>query len=168
MGVPTGHPFFGNQHTNGGYIRGTYTYEVIEKGKEILKPFIKEVSQAVTHGATKQKPDNLIPRKFVAKGFFDKTMIIGGILVAVTAVGGFITDEFLRNKAKAKQDSLQSIELQNVGTCTHCGEPLIDSTYVPEDEEDGHNAYIICKKCGEKNFARYPDENDLETAKSDK
>jgi DNA-directed RNA polymerase subunit RPC12/RpoP len=164
MGAPAGHPFFGNKYTDGGYVRGTYTY-VVEKGKEIIKPFLKEASQAATHAATKQKPVNLIPKKFVAKIFtFDNAITF---IAVATAVAPFITNEFLRNKAKEKQDSIQSIELQNVGICTYCGEPLNDSTYIPEGEEDGHNAYIICKKCGEKNFARYTDKNDSEASNAD-
>jgi len=167
MGVPTGHPFFGNQYTNGGYIPGTYTYDVIETGIETLTSASSEIRQGVARIATKQKPDNIIPKKFFAKGINKNTLIVGGIILGVTTVGGFITYKLLRKKAKAKQDSLQSIELQNVGTCTHCGEPLIGSTYVPEGEEGSHNAYIICKKCGEKNFASYPEENDSKTAKAD-
>ena len=167
MGVPAGHPFFGNQYTNGGYISGTYTYEVIEKGKEIIKPLLKEASKAVTHVAPKQKPDNLIPKKLFANDFIDNTMIIGGVILAVTPFVCSIIDKLLRNKANEKEDSLLSIELQNVGTCTYCGEPLIDSTYVPESEEDAHNAYIICKKCGEKNFARYFDNNISEASNAD-
>lgn len=167
MGVPTGHPFFGNQYTNGGYIPGTCTCDVIEKGIETLRSASSEIRQGATHIATKQKPDNIITQKLFAKGINKNTLIVVGIILVVTTVGGFITYKLLRKEAKAKQDSLQAIELQNVGTCTHCGEPLIGSTYVPEGEEDSHNAYIICKKCGEKNFASYPDENDSATAKAD-
>lgn len=163
MGIPAGHPFFGNQYTNGGYIPGTYTYEAIEKGIEGIKVVSKEIQKGATHVATKQRPDNLIIKKLVAKWPNKNTLIVGGVILVVTAVGGFITYKLIRKKAKAKQDSLLSIELQNVGTCTHCGEPLIGSTYVPEGEEDSHKAYIICKNCGEKNFARYPDENDSAT-----
>lgn len=166
MGVPAGHPFFGNQYTNGGYIPGTYTY-VVEKGKEIIKPFLKESSKVVTHGTPKQKLENLIPKKLVSKDFIDSVMRIGGFILYVAPIALPIINEHLRNKTNEKQNSLLSINLQNVGTCTNCGEPLIDSTYVPESGEDAYKAYIICKKCGEKNFARYSDNNDSETLNAD-
>ena len=134
----------------------------MEKGQEIIKPFLKRASQAVTHVGSKQKQVNLIPQKFFDNDFIHNSFKIVGYVVPLVTLGSFIIDELLRNKAMEKQDSLLSIELQNVGTCKHCGKPLIDSTYVPDGVEDNHNAYIICKKCSEKNFARYADENDSE------
>ena len=167
MGVPAGHPFFGNQYTNGGYIRGTYTYEWIEKGKEIIKPLINEVSQTFPHVASKQKLDSLIPKELFAKSFNKITNFINSDSIVAIAVGVFIIDLLLRNNAKEKQESLLSIELLNIGTCVHCGEPLTDSTYVPEGAEVTHKAYILCKKCGEKNYARFPDENGVEASNAD-
>lgn len=93
------------------------------------------------------------------KGFNKNAVIALGIGIA-TAVGGYLTYRYISKKAKAKKEALQTIELSNVGTCTHCGEPLSESTYVPESEANGYKACIICNKCGEKNFAWYPDDND--------
>lgn len=40
MGAPEGHPFFGNQYTNGGYQQGSYSYDVepvVEKKIDVVK-----------------------------------------------------------------------------------------------------------------------------------
>ena len=44
MGVPNGHPFFGNQYTTGGYIPGSFTYipEVVEKFADFSTKLVSE------------------------------------------------------------------------------------------------------------------------------
>lgn len=184
MGAPAGHPFFGNQFTDGGYKLGSFTYAVVEKGIDAVKDIISETAaaQAITDTTTridtvknvisetgkgaapiaiKPKADKLIPKKIVAKIPNKNTLIIGSIIVGAVAIGGFITYKLLRRKSKASQAPLQTIELRNVGICVNCGESLIGSTYLPESKEGSHDEYIICKSCGAKNFARYPDESEL-------
>lgn len=160
MGAPSGHPFFGNQYTNGNYKLDSFTYEVIDKGIEALKTVISETGKGAASVAIKPKADTLISKTIVTKGSSKNTLIIGGIILGATAIGGFITYKLLKRKAKAKQAHPQSIELQNVGICVNCGEPLVGSTYIPESKECSHDDYIICKSCCEKNFARYPDESE--------
>lgn len=160
MGAPAGHPFFGNQYTDGNYKLGSFTYEVIDKGIDTIKTVISETGKGAASVAIKPKADTLISKTIVTKSSNKNTLIIGGIILGATAIGGFITYKLLKRKAKAKQAHLQSIELQNVGTCVNCGEPLVESTYVPESKEGSHDDYIICKSCGEKNFARYPGESE--------
>jgi len=162
MGAPAGHPFFGNQYTNGGYELGSFTYEVKDKGFNIPKNVLNETGKGTVNVATRQKATCPVSKVLVAKGSNKNTLIIGGIILVTTAVGGFITYKMFRRKAKSKKETLQYIELQNVGVCSHCGEPLTGSTYVPESEENIHDSHIICKKCGEKNYARYIEDNTVE------
>lgn len=162
MGVPTGHPFFGNQHTTGGYTPGTYTYRLVEKGIENPPTVTKEIQKGAIAflSATKEKFINLIPKNLVSKDLSKYVVVISGIILALDVVREFKNNKIISNTVKAKQDSPMSIELQNVGTCKNCGEPLFGSKYVPEAEGEFHIAYIVCKKCGEKNFGRYTDESD--------
>jgi len=165
MGAPAGHPFFGNQYTDGNYKLGSFSYEVIDKGIDALKTVISETGKGTTTPvAIKPKADTLIPKTIATKSSNKNTLIIGGIILGATAIGGFITYKLL--KRKAKRTHLQSIKLQNVGICVNCGEPLVGSTYVPESKEGNHDDYIICKSCGEKNFARYPDKSELQDKNS--
>ena len=161
MGAPAGHPFFGNQYTDGNYRLGSFTYEVIDKGIDALKTVISETGKGAAPVAIKPKADTLISKTIVTKSSNKNTLIIGGIIIGASAIGGFITYKLLKRKGKAKQAHPQSIELQNVGTCINCGEPLVGSTYILESKESSHDDYIICKSCGEKNFARYPDKSEL-------
>lgn len=162
MGAPVGHPFFGNQYTDGGYISNTFKY-VPEIAETVVDYSSKLVSDKIGKGAieivTMQKPKNLIPKVPNSKGFYINTLIAVGIGL-VAAAGGYLAYKYITIKTKAKKDALQSIELRHVGICTHCNEPLSGSTYVPGSEANNQNAYIICKECGEQNFAWYPDEND--------
>jgi hypothetical protein len=47
--------FFGNQYTNGGYIRDSYTYDVIDKGVNPLKTISNEIGKDTTRIVTKKK-----------------------------------------------------------------------------------------------------------------
>jgi Zn finger protein HypA/HybF involved in hydrogenase expression len=162
MGVPVGHPFFGNQYTDGGYIADTFKYvpEIAEKVVDYSSTLISEnIDKATTKIVTRQKPKNLILKEFNAKGINKNALIVVGIGL-VTTVGGYFAYKHISKKTKAKKDALQSIELSHVGTCILCGEPLNGSTYVPENEANSQKAYIVCQNCGEQNSAWYPVEND--------
>lgn len=158
MGVPYGHPFFGNQYTNGGYVPGSYTY-MVDNGIETLKTVSNKIGKDVTRIATNQDSESIVSKVLVTKYSNKSVIMISGIILVVTAIGGLVTHKLCKKKAKAKQQSQQSIKLKNVGICTHCGEPLVDSTYVPESGKNSYDAHIICKKCGKKNYARYTEES---------
>lgn len=162
MGIPVGHPFFGNQYTDGGYRVGTYKYvpEVAEKIVDYSSTLVSEnIDKATTKIVTRQKPKNLIPKELSTKGINKNALIAVGIGL-VAYVGGYFAYKHISKKNKDKKDALQSVDLSHVGICIHCAEPLNGSTYVPESEANSQKAYIICKNCGEQNFAWYPDEND--------
>jgi len=143
-GVPKGHPFFGNQYTDGGYIKKSFSYipEIIEKGNDVIKSVVKKTGESVSPIAANKSADSVTPKTIFPKGSNKNALIIGGIVLVATTVGGFIAYKLLKKKAKTKQENLQSVELQNVGVCIKCGEPLIGSTYIPESEENSCDAYI--------------------------
>lgn len=162
MGVPVGHPFFGNQYTDGGYIAGTFKYapEIAKKVVDYSSTLISEdIDKATTKIATRQKAKNLILKEPNTKVISKNALIAAGIGLVAT-VGGYFAYKHISKKTKAKKNALQSIDLSHVGTCIHCGEPLNGSIYVPENETNSQKAYIICKNCAGQNFAWYPDEND--------
>jgi len=161
MGVPYGHPFFGNQYTNGGYIPGTFKY-VPDMAETIIKNSSRLVSdkigKTVSEMVTRPKPMIQILKVPNTKGFDLNILIAGGLALGVFT-GGYLFYKFKNQKTKAEKFALQPIELSYVGICTNCGEPLSESTYVPESETDNQVAYIICNECGEKNFANFANEN---------
>lgn len=162
MGIPVGHPFFGNEYTDGGYIAGTFKYvpEIAEIVVDYSSTLVSEnIDKATTKIVTRQKPKNLILKELNTKGINKNALIAVGIGLFVT-VGGYFTYKHISKKSKAKKDVLQSVELSHVGTCIHCGESLNGWTYVRESEANSQKAYIICKNCSVQNFAWYPDEND--------
>lgn len=164
MGVPVGHPFFGNQYTDGGYMADTFKYvpKIAEKVVDYSSKLISDkIGKVITKIGTKQKPENLILKALNTKGFNKNTLIVVGFsVVAAVTVTGYFAYKHISKKNKVRKDYLQSIKLSHVGTCIHCGEPLDGSTYVPKSEANSQKDYIICKNCGEQNFAWYPDEND--------
>jgi len=156
MGIHATHPFFGNQYTNGGYIPGSFKFpEIVET---VVESSSKLIPNNINVSATRLAKGKKILRLKPSTRVVNKNILIATGIGMGLVMGGYFTYRHFSKKKKAKQEALCSIELRNVGICTHCGEPLIGSTYIPENEECGHNAYILCKKCGEKNFAWYPDD----------
>ncbi|MGF0139859.1 hypothetical protein ACQRC3_00750 [Streptococcus alactolyticus] len=152
MGVPEGHPFFGNQYTDGGYQPGSFSYTfepLMEKAIDSVQPIAKKVVEkpvklhrdSLTH--TKNKALKL-DKNDKGKG----AIIIAGITVVVTGVS------FIAYKLSHRKKT-QNIKIENVGVCSHCGKPLLNSRFYREDENNGIDAYIQCKFCGEKNYAHY-------------
>ena len=163
MGAPSGHPFFGNQYTDGGYQAGTYTYvgEAVENVASIVKDILKENAKNEHKVSTPKISDESVSKLFnIQKSLSTSSssgrdkIIIGGILVAVASIGGIITYRILKKKKSVKQDT---IELENVGVCIDCGEPLIGSEL--HLENDG--AYISCNNCDTKNCAHYNEKEEV-------
>lgn len=163
MGAPSGHPFFGNQYTDGGYQAGTYTYvgEAVENVASIVKDILKENAKNEHKVSTPKISDESVSKLFnIQKSLSTSSssgrdkIIIGGILVAVASIGGIITYRILKKKKSVKQDT---IELENVGVCIDCGEPLIGSEL--HLENDG--AYISCNNCDTKNYAHYNEKEEV-------
>lgn len=171
MGAPTGHPFFGNQYTNGGYEPGSFTY-VYEATKSITDSIPKVASSVVSKDsilreASDNKNTNIITfqdvKRLASHGVNKKTIIIGSAVVVAT-VGGALIYKSVRKRRQAKKEAELTIILDNVGICTSCGEPLKGSLFDPGDKISDHSdACIVCKHCGEKNYAWYQEENVEET-----
>lgn len=148
MGAPEGHPFYGNQYTNGGYIKGTFKY-VPENLGNVADIFDIRTSQKAISQEPKQP--SLIGSE--PMGIVKITIIATAIAVVASAIA------YLVYKQHEKKVMVQTIELNNTGICVRCGEPLSGSTYCSEGEKNDHCDFIKCKKCGKKNFAWYPDCN---------
>jgi len=172
LGAPSGHPFYGNQYTDGGYVIGSFTYEVaeksielVEKSVEAVKTVVSEVTsrlpnKAMAVATDKQVPSNIIlstVNKISKKGLNKNHFIAAGVGFLIVAVSGGIL--YYNKKSKRKKDDMNSADF-SVGICSKCAEPLIGSTYVPgHDANNNKDSCIVCKNCGAKNFAWYPDDN---------
>lgn len=163
MGAPSGHPFFGNQYTDGGYQTGTYTYvgEAVENFASIVKDVLKEdANNQYKASTTKVSSESMSKLSDIQESLSTSSLsgrdkiIIGGILVAVASIGGVITYKILKKKKSVKKDT---IELENVGVCIDCGEPLIGS----ELHLENNGAYITCNNCGTKNYAHYDEKEEV-------
>ena len=141
------HPFFGNQYTNGGYVIGSFkfpeglTREVSEKIAQVALPI--KTSTSALHKDILLKPVTDTATK-------SKWVIPAIIITVVTAAGGYIAYKHFKKK--------KIIKIPNVGICEFCGEPLTGAKLIANDS----NLYIVCKKCGEKNFARNSDDESSE------
>ncbi|MDR0883476.1 MAG: hypothetical protein LBN05_02565 [Oscillospiraceae bacterium] len=144
------HPFFGNQYTNGGYAIGSFKFPeglTREVGERIVKISVPD---------TALSSSNVIPSvrttapltDVVKTGAKSKWIIPTLIVAAIVAAGGYLAYRYFKKKGLVK--------IPNVGVCEHCGEPLTGATFVLDND----TPYIVCKKCGEKNYAKYlSDEN---------
>ena len=118
------------------------------------------MSRNTTHHTSKGLSPKIV-EKVKSKGLSKNQLIVTGILTIAT-VCGVLFYRHVSKKNRLQKEALQSVELNHVGVCIKCGEPLNESTYNPGSvTKNDTDACIICKNCGEKNFARYPDENDL-------
>ena len=162
-----GHPFFGNQYARSCYTGGyQYDWKPNSSVTDVFKQSAKSVSDSIKSvssiTALPQSENKILPR--VSKSGNDgKGAIFAVVIVSViTAIGtgAYFLCKHINKNRKSKEEAFQSIKLENVGTCKHCGEPLCGSEYVDENTSALHTAYIICTKCNEKNYAWYPhDEN---------
>jgi hypothetical protein len=171
MGAPPKHPFYGNQYTDGGYIPGSFTYKAAEKSKELLEKSVEAVvavvseasnrssSNAIALTTNKQIPQNIVHstiEKISNKGLNKNYLIAVGLGLSVAVGGGIL---YIKKKSKAKKEALKPADF-SVGICIKCDEPLIEATYVPGSEANNEDSCIVCKNCGERNFAWYPDEKE--------
>jgi LPXTG-motif cell wall-anchored protein len=151
------HPFFGNQYTNGGYVIGSFkfpeglTREVGERLAKVAVPNAVPINIG-----TSPSIHNAAPLKPVVKtGIKNKWIIPALIIATIAAVSGY----FAYRKKKKKG----IVKIPNIGVCENCGEPLTGAKFVAESD----NPYIVCKKCGEKNFARYSNDDSSKNLSGD-
>lgn len=139
------HPFFGNQYTNGGYIIGSFKFPeglTREIGEQLAKIAVPDTVPS-NIGIIPSVRNSARLESVVKTGAKSKWIIPTLIIAAVAAAGGYFAYMHFKKKGIVK--------IPNVGICEFCGEPLTGAKLIPND----NNPYIICKKCGEKNFAKY-------------
>ena len=143
------HPFFGNQYTDGGYIIGSFKFpEGLKRGvgERLAKATMPDVLP--TNTVTIPSIRNSAPLESVVKaGAKNKWIIPALIIGAVVVAGGYFAYRYYKKKG--------IIKIPNVGICEHCGDPLTGAKLIPDSDKP----YIVCKKCGEKNYAHYQDKN---------
>lgn len=154
MGAPTGHPFFGNQYTNGGYVRGSFSYHgaagsvaksMGEAAASLSKP--SAVRRAVVPAASAKGLD--LP-------WFSITSLVA--VGAVALIGGVATFVYLRSKsADASEPTAEGGDIASFGVCESCGEPLALSG-PGELEQDESGDFVTCENCSHQNRARYFEE----------
>ncbi|HEY9059180.1 MAG TPA: hypothetical protein VIO64_01570 [Pseudobacteroides sp.] len=164
MAGNAGHPFFGNQYVSSSYTGG-YHYDWIPNSNvtEVFTHSAKTVSDNIksisSSAVLPQSAKKILPRasKCVKSGKGAMIAVVVVSVVATIGTGAYFLYRHINKKHKS-EEAFQAIELENVGTCKKCNEPLSGAEYVDENTSDSHTAYIICKKCGEKNYAWYPDD----------
>jgi formylmethanofuran dehydrogenase subunit E len=148
------HPFFGNQYTNGGYIIGSFKFP-----EGLTRKTAEHLTKIATSDVAPIKPSTtpLIkeanPVTYAVKNETNTKWIIPIIIGAIAAAGSYFAYRYFKKK--------RSVQIPNVGVCEHCGEPLTGGKFVADDEK----LFIICKKCGEKNYAKYPDIDETDSGK---
>ncbi|MDL2219571.1 hypothetical protein LJC04_04485 [Ruminococcaceae bacterium OttesenSCG-928-O06] len=143
------HPFFGNQYTDGGYIIGSFKFPegLTRMGGERLAKIAVPNTMSMDTIKMPSVRNTTSLNNIKKNGASNKWIIPAIIIAAITAAGGYFAYRYFRRKG--------IIKIPNVGVCEHCGKPLTGARLIPDD----NNPYIICRKCGAKNFAHYHDEN---------
>lgn len=146
------HPFFGNQYTNGGYIVGSFKFPeglTREVGERLAKTAVSDI--VPSNIGTISPVRNPTPLDSIIKTMTKSKWIIPTLIIAaIAAAGSYFAYRNFKKKGIVK--------IPNVGICEFCGEPLTGAKLIPND----NNPYIVCKKCGERNFAKYSSDEDLE------
>lgn len=173
MAGNAGHPFFGNQYVSSSYTGG-YHYDWIPNSNvtEVFTRSAKKLSDNISSvpsiAAHHKSANKILPRAYIIGESGKGAMIAVVVVSAIAAIGtgAYFLYKHINKKHKLKEEALQAIELENVGACKYCGEPLSGSEYVGKNTSNSDASYIICKQCGEKNYAWYADdENGQEHSK---
>lgn len=156
MGAPSGHPFFGNQYTDGGYVRGSFSYDdavvnTLSSGDKAATPISKPLAsrQAVKSAE-------------VASGLGLQPFSIPSLIAvgAVALIGGVATFAYLRTKSGASSvPFIGDKKIADFGLCESCGKPLAKSGPA-ELRRDEAGEFVVCENCSHPNRARYGEEND--------
>lgn len=146
------HPFFGNQYTNGGYVIGSFKFPeglTREVGERIVKIAVPNIALSSSNSIPSVR--TVAPLTDAVKtGAKSKWMIPALIVAAIAATGGYLAYRYFKKKGL--------IKIPNIGVCKRCGEPLTGAKFLP----DSDNPYIVCKKCGENNYAKYSSDESSE------
>ncbi len=155
MGAPAGHPFFGNQYTNGGYVNGSFSYSGLVNGfvrtdAETAAPLRKSMGGV----ATPRLPEVELPT--AKPSITIPSLVAAG---AVMLIGGVASFVYLRSRSNGAETTLDDEEIAGFGLCESCGQILASSGPAKvQRDEDGD--FVVCENCSHKNRARYEDGQD--------
>lgn len=146
LGAPAGHPFFGNQYTDGGYVDGSYVYDAVA-GATVKAA--SKVGEAMPRVVSALRPKTSTPAGLSSTSIV--SLIAAGTVVLI---GGVATFVYLRSRsANAGDEPVEADNIAGFGLCESCGEELATSgPAVVEKDDDGE--YIVCDRCSHKNRAR--------------
>lgn len=161
MGAPAGHPFFGNQYTDGGYVRGSFSYAALGNIAESTR------RAAASLGKSPAGTRASVPAASV-KGLRMPQFSIPSLIAvsAVALIGGVATFAYLRfNSVATSEPTIEDGEVASFGLCESCGEPLASSGPA-ELKQDEIGDFVTCKSCSHQNRARYVEEDDEDQPES--
>ncbi|MDN5685004.1 hypothetical protein [Corynebacterium glyciniphilum] len=155
MGAPAGHPFFGNQYTDGGYVPGQFSYAAARHIAGAPRRAAASLSKS-SAGTRSSVPAAFVNGQHMLQ-FSVPSLIAGG---AVALIGGVATFAYLRSKSVAtSKPTVEGGEVASFGECESCGEPLTPSG-LAELKQDEIGDFVTCPSCSHQNRARWVGEDD--------
>lgn len=153
MGAPSGHPFFGNQYTDGGYAPGSYSYgSKLDEALSLVGASLGRSSASTDTSATAASVKGLRVPPLSASS----AITVGAVLL----ICGVATFAYRRFKSVgASESNVEDGTVARFGVCEACGNPLAISVHA-EPEQDETGDFVTCKNCSHPNRARYADEDD--------
>lgn len=155
MGAPAGHPFFGNQYTDGGYVPGSFSYPGARNISEATRRAAASLSKSAA-GSCASVPAASVNGQRMPQ-FSVPSLVAGG---AVALIGGVATFAYLRFKfAATSEPTVEGGEVASFGLCESCGEPLT-STGLAALNQDAIGDFMTCQSCSHQNRARCVETDD--------
>ena len=157
MGAPAGHPFFGNQYTDGGYVLGSFSYPATGNIAESTRRAAASLSK-LSAGTRASFPAASVKGQRMPQFSIPSLTAVG----AVALIGGVATFAYLRFKSVATSEpTIEGGEVASFGLCESCGEPLASSGPA-ELKQDEIGDLVTCESCSHQNRARCVEEDDVE------
>ena len=156
LGAPTGHPFFGNQYTHGGYVNGSFEYKnAIDNVAGTAVKAANQIRKSVPGAGLGLRLKPSMPVSLPSTSIVP--LIAAG---TVMLIGGVATFVYLRSRfTNAGKLPLVGGNLAGFGLCESCGEELaISGPAVVEQDDDGD--FVVCDSCSHKNRARTTEDDD--------
>lgn len=163
-----GHQFFGNQYKTVDYFGG-YHYDWTPNS-DVTKTTKIGSQNSIGISSSNTLYENAqvilpISSKNVKSG--SEILLTIGVVSIITMIGTFIYfhHKHIIKKNKLKDKVKQKLDIEKVGICKYCDNPLSESIVFDENTKESDLTYIICIKCGEKNYSWYPEyENNNENS----
>jgi len=151
-GVPSGHPFFGNQYTKSDYELGSYTYtaEIIEQAAANLSKMAAEATAISLPSISTSTSITPLPQSNEMTVQDENNPLAALLIPLVLAAAGGLTalGVYVTNRSKQKK---KLKEIAETSTCAKCQKPLSGGTLSLPKKNDSTEAYILCPHCGHKN-----------------